>query len=179
MNHLSDELINKYIDKEASNAELNVINEHLAICGECAYKIKAARLTESVLHRMSPAGLSENFTDNVMAKIIKAEAKPAKQGNSFIKIVFSLFILAIGGTVGYGLSLAASPASGASSEPGLFDVLSNKASEFFANIHVPSEFKLFQNSEILGAVVIITLLTTGYYLYESHRELKKRAGQLR
>lgn len=179
MNHISDELINKYIDKEASGEELKIITGHLTVCDECLTKIKAARLAENALQSMNADELSVNFTEKVMSRINKAEVKSIKTEYSFIKIIFSLFILAIGATVGYGLSLAVAAGNETSPKPGFFEVLFNNVSEYFANLRFPLEFKIFQNSEIVGAIIVITLFTAGYYIYESHKELKKRAGQLR
>ena len=94
--------------------------------------------------------------------------------------VFSSFILAIGGVLGYGLSLAVSSAKDSPSQPGELEAIFMGISNFFSSIQLPTismAQKLPKGMEIVGAAIIITVFTAFYFIYDLHKDLKKRTGQ--
>ena len=52
MNHLTDEILNKFIDNELTTAELTRLNDHIRICNECLAKLKAQKVVDNNLKRI-------------------------------------------------------------------------------------------------------------------------------
>lgn len=59
MRCISDEIIQKYIDKEASAKENSIVQNHLATCGKCAKKVDGSRYTTNRIKKLI-GSLNEN-----------------------------------------------------------------------------------------------------------------------
>ncbi|MGE5680736.1 MAG: anti-sigma factor family protein [Bacillota bacterium] len=177
MKHLSDELLNRYIDNELDVQELNIVNEHIKSCEACLLRLKSLKAVDLNLKKIGHFKLSENFTDMVMKEIISSVPfktyKPPK--SYFLRFIFFILGLSIVSIVGLGLyEISLIPSSG--ENPGWINGTLNFITSGFSQYT-----SIFKNQTItlVGGVFTFILFVSVYFIYESHREIKNRINNLR
>jgi hypothetical protein len=180
MNHLTDEILNKYIDNELDVHELNIVNEHIKVCEVCLQKLKAQKVVDTNLRGISQFKLPEGFTENMMQQI--AVIRPASihfkpQKSYLLRFIFLFLGLAILTFFILGLYEVSQSSSSLSLDK-LFWY-----PEFLKKISVEvnSYSALFKSQTIslIGGIFTFILLISAYFIYDSHRDFKNRLNNLR
>jgi len=71
MNHLTDELLNEYLDNELTDRAQ--VEEHLSICEDCAARLAALQALFTELNSLP----EENLSHNIAARFIPSPSLPA------------------------------------------------------------------------------------------------------
>ncbi len=171
--HLSDEILNKYVDNELSAEELSDVSEHINNCPECLSKLKAQRVVEYQLKRIESFSVPNNFTNIVMKKINASVVyKPKK--SYFIRFIFSFFALSCLAVLMF--VFANMPDMSGNGEP------SKWVDQFgvFINSIFSTSQKIFSQKTVslIGTMLTIILLASGYFIYDSHKRFKDHFNKL-
>ncbi len=164
MNHLNDELINKYFDNDLSISDINKINEHIKICADCLNKIKAQKLVEGQLKNLPLENLSYNFTESLMSKIQAVSVKHEPKKNYFFRFIFSVFIFMF-----LGIFIFAASGTHQNQNEDWFKLITNNSSAFF---NVTSNLFSKIDSSIFTSVLAFIVLISIYYFYETTKTMK-------
>jgi hypothetical protein len=178
MNHLSDELLNKYIDNELDIHELNIVNEHIKTCDSCLARLKAQRIVEQNLRRIEAYEVPAGFTEMMMKQILSYKPvteyfKPKK--SYFLRFIFIFLGLCILSVMGLGL-YEIYISSATFENPSWYSGISK---------YITSEFetytRLFRNQTftVIGGAFTFILLISIYFIYDAHRSFKNRVSSLR
>lgn len=172
MNHIDDELLNKYIDNELNSTDLTSINEHLKKCDDCLIRLKALRVVDTQLKTLEVSKPGAAFTLNLMNKINMAAVTLKPKKFYFFRFIFSLFILLMLGIL---ILVITNISSAVNDSPGLVDYIDVGTSFLLSN------FKTFAgkiNISLVGSVISIIFFISMYLIYDSHRRIKSRLDRL-
>lgn len=78
MSHLSEEMLNRYLDHELSAAQRGEAENHLAGCAVCRAELKELKSIFDNLAEWSPAPLPFDISQRVMAQLEPVPAKAAR-----------------------------------------------------------------------------------------------------
>lgn len=171
--HLSDEILNKYVDNELSAGELSEVSEHINVCAECLSRLKAQRLVEHQLKRIEGFNVADDFTNLVMKKIsVSVSYKPKK--SYFMRFVFSFF--AVSCLAVLIIVFANMPQT---SGDGEYLKWVDKTGEFIKGIFSANQ-KIFSQKTIslVGTMLTAILLASGYFIYDFHKRFKDHMNKL-
>lgn len=173
MNKLSDELLNKYIDKELSQAELQLVKNILENSESERKKLKALQLVHDGLKNLTQDQTSPGFTSIVMNKLTK-KSKAKKEQRNFILSISSIFITISLGIIGYFVYILV---TGPSTDSGSL-VLVQDSMNTLKYITDPIKNLLSgKNIEIIGSVFSLGLLISVYFLFESIKQNRHNLGK--
>lgn len=175
MKKISDEILNKYLDNELTNAEINELKDYLSDHPEEAEKFNAHQLVDNVLREMEHDSAPENFTYNFMQKISGViNSKPQK--NYFIRFVFAFLGLGFIGIFTFGLTNLSTSESSTSDR--IFDRIGEGINNLIPNI---DSFNFSINSDLLmlivSTLILVTLVAT-YGFINSHKAFKSKIENL-
>lgn len=174
MNHITDEILNKFIDNELSTAELSLLNDHIKVCNECLARLKAQKVVDNNLKRIETYQAPFKFTEKVMRKISATAVKFKPKKSYFFRVVFSVFIL--GSLAVVAIAFANIPAD-----------TSNSGSTEWTKIFSSFISKLFSGYErsiskssisLIGTILTFILFVSGYFVFESHRKIKNQINKM-
>jgi hypothetical protein len=174
VNHITDEVLNKYIDNELNSDELSLLNEHIRICDSCFAKLKAQRVVENNLRKIVTFTTSFSFAEKVMQKISSSSGKFVPRKSYFFRIVFSVFILGSLAVVALVFANLPVTSSGGNNQEWV---------KLFDN-YIVKIFSAFENSlnkinlSLLGTILTFILFVSGYFVFESHRKIKDQIKKL-
>lgn len=177
MNHLTDEILNRYIDNELDIQELNFLNEHIKKCQMCLQRLKAQKVVEQNLKRVHEYKVPENFTDMIMKQIaaIRPAIKFIPKKSYFLRFIFVFLGFGILSIIALGLYEISLSSPSIESPEWYKGVLRYVTSEF--NLY--SSFFRDQTISIIGAIFTFILLISAYFVYDSHKSFKNRVNNLR
>lgn len=166
MNHISDTMINQYIDGELDHARLREFNEHIAACAMCENRLKQQTAVESVLRMSGALKAPADFTQRVMSGL----AAPAKykQKNYFFRAIFGIFVL-LGAAILAFVVVNMTEAQALSA---------NNIIDGISGLNMRSMLAYYNkliNSDIVsvvGSSLTVILLVSAYFIYDSHRNMK-------
>ena len=69
MKQVNDELLNRYIDGELSVQEIDDLEKELAVSPDLVDRLKALKMTDTVLKNMEHDSAPENVANRIMQKI--------------------------------------------------------------------------------------------------------------
>lgn len=176
MTHISDEVLNKYIDNELEAPELSELNEHLKFCAECLSRLKALRIVDQQLKRMETFHVSADFTQNMMKRIEKYSFHYTPKKSYFFRfVVASFLVLTAAILIAAILTIRASAPSAATSEPAWYRAVLDMISvKFSAILSGYSSIFSERNFSILGSGLAFIILVSIYIVYESFKGVKGR-----
>lgn len=173
MNHITDEILNKYIDNELNSIELSLINAHLKLCEVCLAKLKAQKVVDNNLKKLETFATSYNFTEKVMQKISFSAGKFVPKKSYFFRVVFSVFIL---GSLAVVAFVFANLPYGTSSNNFEWTKLFNN---YIIKIFGGFEDSISKsNLSLIGTILTFILFISGYFVFESHRKIKDQINKL-
>lgn len=144
MNHINDELLEKYENKSLSDEETRYIFTHRGACRECDDILrKSDMLALRIADIQSPAP-SENFNLKVMQTIYAHSRRQAELQKTF-NLVLGIFLTLIGSTIGLMVGMA----MGAKNIPG------------------KSLFSMESYSGIVDKIALTTVQTTSAYFNQT------------
>jgi hypothetical protein len=175
MMHLSDEILNAYIDNELDYNKINEINDHIKICSECLNRLKAQKGIEYQLKNLATYNVSDNFTSAVMKKINNSVAHFQPKKSYFFRVIFGFFIVVALAICVTAFAAIAPTASGYDIEIIIKNVSENASGIF-------SSYKLLFSRQIISiirSVLLITILASLYFFYETHKNMKDHLNKFR
>jgi hypothetical protein len=169
----TDELLNKYIDGELLDGELEEV-QNLLKNEDNIRKLKALQVVDNSLKTLEGDAAPSNFTAKFMNVLSKNSSKIKLSKNYFtatINVVFILFIIAI-------IILAFSLIDWNFSTSGIDNKVNNTMKTVKDNI--PSLLAFFKNKNVMffGSFLSLILLLGAYYSVEAHKAFKKRIDNL-
>ena len=98
MPHLSEELLNFYLDKELDQVSQQSVESHLATCKECRTHLNDLELLFSALEELPDIPLARDLTKNVLASIPKITPVPAlwRQPAFIFQSILTIIFVAVG-----------------------------------------------------------------------------------
>lgn len=105
MNHITDELLEKYENKILSDEETRYIFVHRAACSECDNMLRKSDMLGLRIADITQPALSENFNLKVMQTIYEHSRSRAQLQKMF-NLVLGIFLSLIGSTLGLLIGLA-------------------------------------------------------------------------
>jgi hypothetical protein len=174
MNHITDEILNKFIDNELSTAELTLLNDHIKVCNECLTRLKAQKVVDNNLKRIDTFQAPLNFTERVMQKISATAVKFKPKKSYFFRVIFSVFIL--GSLAVVAIAFASIPAD--TSNSGTMEW-----TKIFSNL-IPKILSGYESSlgkssiSLIGTILTFILFVSGYFVIESHRKIKNQIDKM-
>ncbi|MCU7499836.1 MAG: anti-sigma factor family protein [Bacteroidota bacterium] len=175
MTHISDEVLNKYIDNELEGRELSELNEHLKFCTSCLSRLKALRMVDQQLRRIETFHVSADFTQNLMKKIEKISFHYTPRKSYFFRFVVALFVILTAAMLAAVVITVKASAPAVASEPAwykaILDTFSAKLSSVLTGYN-----SLFTNRSfsIVGSGLAFIILVSIYIVYESFKGVKGR-----
>ena len=171
---ITDELLNKYIDNELSEAELKKLTEILKNDTDAQLRLKALNLTEDILRKIEISPAPENFTHKFMSKISTSTSSVKDKVSYFYIGMISFFALAISGILGFSISQIEFSSSNFTEN----NQYIQKTRELFSGglEHINS---LLANDSILlvGTGLTFVLLVSGYFIFENHKNFKEKLNR--
>jgi hypothetical protein len=165
---IDDDVLNKFIDGELSESEMNEISELIRNSDSIRKNYNALLMVHQQLKLIKEENVSKEFTSYLMSKLNKGY-KARKSDRLFIFSVSSIFIVFSLFIIGFLISsIITSPGSSSNIRitDDLLKILNNFSSSA-ANI-----FKR-NNISIFGSVISLGILITAYFFFESNKNLKK------
>ncbi len=170
MKNVNDELLNKYIDGELSAQEIDDLEKELAANSSLVDRLKALKMTDTVLKGMEHESAPANIAQKIMQKI-ESVSSIRNQKPYFLYGIFAVIAFITIAAVGVVISqLPPESEKSLPIEP-FIDKLTLAVSE---NANVISE--VLQNPIILlvGASLTLISLIVAYYMFDAHKSFKKR-----
>lgn len=168
MNHLTDDLINKYIDDETTVSESGEIADHLKCCPACSAKVNSMRSIHSSLLAIKEESPSLNFSSQFMERLAR-NLKRKKQQKYFILTVFSAFTALIFAVLGYLISESTFSLSFSSDTAKYVSEYTNRYSEF---VGMMQHYISGRNLTLLGSMLSMGIIISAYFFYNSHKTFK-------
>jgi hypothetical protein len=165
MKNFNDDMLNRYLDNELSNEDKNSLQSSFENNPEIKKRYDALLITHNLLKNVQPDLTSIDFSKMVMQKISKRRIIEFQQ-KRFLFSVLSLFLIIIVGILGYVFYEIISTIQ-------LSD--SSKTISVYSNL-VGNYFSVFfgkKNLSILGSVLSLIMLISGYFLYDYQKHSKK------
>ncbi|MGE5352575.1 MAG: anti-sigma factor family protein [Acidobacteriota bacterium] len=175
MTHISDEVLNKYIDNELDGRELSELNEHLKFCTMCLSRLKALRIVDQQLKKMETFQVSGDFTQNLMKKIERISFHYTPRKSYFFRFVVASFLVLTAAILVAAILTVKASAPAMTTEPAWYKAVLDTASAKFSGI-LSSYNSLFTNRSfsILGSGLAFIVLVSIYIVYESFKGVKGR-----
>ena len=169
----TDELLNKYIDGQLLDGELEEVQILLRL-DENVKKLKALQIVDNSLRKLESDVAPSGFTSKVMNVLSSSSAKIKLSKNYFtgtINIIFIVFIVAI-------VIFAFTLINWNYSTSGFDNQVNSTMKSVKDNI--PSFLAFFKNKNVMffGSFLSLILLLGAYYSVEAHKSFKKRLDNL-
>lgn len=170
---LTDDIINKFIDNDLDWETYQTVKEQLKISPEDLRKFNELQKIHIGLKNSQLIELDEQFTSNIMEKILK-KAKVKRADRNFVLSIASfigLIILVLIG-IAFAQILNTSPNS---STVSFGDKITTFVSEV---ISVVNNIFTTKSVSIFGMVISLGLIISIFSLYESHKRTKDSLSKL-
>ncbi|MBI1936597.1 MAG: hypothetical protein HYS25_00585 [Ignavibacteriales bacterium] len=170
MSKLNDDILNRYIDNELDSTEINDVKKVLDEDEESLKRLKALRSIDRSLREIEIYPAPHGFTEKVMRTIIsKSKSAIAKPGYFFISIV-SFFLFAIV-TV---LIAALKYSERGTAQVTQTNPLDDSVKFVKENLPLLQNFFSSDNFLMVGIVLTVILLISGFFMVESHKDFKNK-----
>jgi len=168
-----DDLLNKYIDNEISQSELEEM-QFLLKDESNVKKLKALQLVNTSLKKLESYSAPEAFTLKAMAALSNKFSKAKSKTNHYAEYLLSVLGLIIAATVLFILFSADWSSTDNSTSQQI-----TKAMDVVKN-NVPGILSFFKNKSVmtLGLSLSMIFLIIAYYSVEAHKSFKKRISKL-
>ncbi len=165
---VTDEILNKLIDNELNEREIEELHKLIKYDEAALSKVKAHQLVDSILKKIDIELAPEDTTTKIMERISNSLLLKEKK-NGFFKFVVSSFVFMIIFIIGYMISISSKVyISGTSPK---YSQIVDKVVNFFSSFNIPLNNELIL---IIGGVLTVLLLVSGYFMFEEHRSFKQK-----
>lgn len=170
MEHITDELLNKYIDGELSSEEIKELEEYISTDSAAIEKLKALRMVDEVLNKMEKDKAPINITEKVITQITSFTPKKYYKNHFFVGMM-SFFAVAIIGLLSYFLTSYTPSGTGSS----YVEPVAEKINLFVVN-GVGKFTSVIESNNFLLVIasIMMIIMFAIYFLFESHRSFKKK-----
>jgi anti-sigma factor RsiW len=170
MKNVNDELLNKYIDGELSVQEIDDLEKDLTVNPDLVDRLKAIKMTDTVLKTMEHDSAPRNIANRIMQKI-ESVSSVKNQKPYFVYGIGVFIVMVTLAAIGIVISMVPPESVGSSTIDPFMDKVTVAVSE---NASIISD--VLQNPVLLliGASLTLLSLITAYYLFDSHKTFKKR-----
>ncbi len=174
MIELTDEILNKYIDRELESGDMRRVQEQLKNSEIDRKRLAALQAVHKELKKMKTIEVKNGFTSLVMDKVIR-KVKAKKKDRLFIFSVSSIFLILSLAIIGYALVLIVGSSTGGNADN---QSINNYINYFVHILNSAKELLTSQNISIIGSIFSLGLLITGYFFFENLRQSKRRLSKL-
>jgi len=171
MKELTNEILNKLIDNELNNSEIDELYHLIKQNNELQGRLKAHQMVDSVLKNLKIESAPENTTKLIMAKI-SANILVKERKNGLFKFFMSLFGIII--ILILGFILFSEPTGQEIIIPQLSSV-KNYFGKIFSIFSFPINTKVIS---IISSAVTVIVLVSGYFIFEQHRAFKNKLNSI-
>jgi hypothetical protein len=168
MNHLNDDLLNKYIDEDAEVSEINLINEHISSCNECMTRLNSLKAIHFQLMRMESSSPSEDFTAKLM-KRLERSVRRKKEQTYFFSVIFSVLLVLVLIIAGCAVSISSVKLAGYAD---IGNYLSNLNSHYDVILTWLKKVSQARSLTLIGSVLSLGILISAYFFYDTHKAIK-------
>jgi uncharacterized protein (UPF0333 family) len=174
MIHITDEILNRYLDGELSGEEVKQIKSTLLSSKELLMKFNALKLVHENLSGLKEYEVNPGFTEKLMKQIVKRRFVVPKQQKYFIVSVAAFITLLCLVIFGFAISavISASPSSAEESKT-FVDSVSNLSNGI---VKIVSQIFKGQGLSIIGSIFSIIILISGYFFFEMQKRVKTNLG---
>ncbi|HOI28251.1 MAG TPA: hypothetical protein PLZ15_00725 [Melioribacteraceae bacterium] len=174
MSNLTDDMLNDYIDNQLDSNSVNKLNRTIIEDPDTLKKLKALKSVDRSLREIPVTPAPEGFTAKLMNRILAHSKSVVPKINYFFISMISLLSVAIFAIMIVALSVIDKPAEG-SGRLSFLDYLLT-----WLRDNTPKLLGFFTNSNVttIGLLLSLILLTSGYYVLESHKEFKNKLKNL-
>ncbi len=170
---LTDDILNKFIDNDLDWETNQAVKEQLKNSPEDLRKLNELQKVHFGLQNIQTDEISEQFTSNIMEKILK-KAKVKKTDKYFVISISSFIGLIIAVIIGVVLSqIISSPPNPSTISFG--DKITGFVSEI---ISVVNNIFTTKSISIFGMVISLGLIISIFTLYENHKRAKDSLSKL-
>lgn len=165
---LTDEILNRFIDGELDQSEIEEISELLKYDNEAKKKLSDLQAVNSALYKIETVSAPSNITINVMEKILKKSDRFIKD-KIFFRFVSVIFGVLTALLVVFGFILPGS------TEKSVINPFFEKSAELLKEYVPEISFSLSKTYLIvISASVAIVLFAAIFYLVETHKQFTKK-----
>jgi hypothetical protein len=167
---LTDEILNKYLDGELSSDELKELNSLIEVDPDALNTLKTHKFVDKTLSKIETEPAPVGFTQRVM-NIISSASSVRNKKFYFFRFIVSLFGLLISGTIFFIINSLPKPVPESDTSLKVVDTATKFLSENFGGVS-----DLLNNNTLMmiGGMLTIILLISGYFVLESHKSFKQK-----
>jgi anti-sigma factor RsiW len=173
MIHVTDEMLNSYLDGELSSEESNQVKAELLSSDELQKRLNTLKLVNNKLYGLKEDEVSAGFTDKVMGKIGRRKLAVSKQQKYFIFSIAAFITILCLVILGFSISTiisASSAASGSLNIVDTVDVISTGLVNFIKHLFSG------KGLSILGSIFSLVIIISGYFFFEMQKRSKANLG---
>ncbi len=171
MKKISNEILNKLIDNELNNSELNELYSLIKNNEKLLSKTKAHQMIDDVLKKIEIEKAPINTTELIMRKITNSVLQKEKK-DSFFKVVIGFFLMLILFIMGFVVTVMPSNNSG---DKSYISIIKNKISEYFPTISINIDGDLLL---VVATSFTIVILISFYFVIEEHKTFKQKLDSI-
>lgn len=165
---VTDEILNKLIDNELNDREIKELHRLIKYDEVALSKVKAHQMVNSILKRIDVELAPEDTTSKIIARISNSLLIKERK-NGFFKFIIASFAFMIIFIVGYLISISGKIY--VLETPSKYSEIIDKFVNFFASFNFALDNELIL---IIGGVLTVMLLISGYFMFEEHRSFKHK-----
>lgn len=163
---IDDDILNRYLDNELNDSDTRELEKLLSGSPELRRKMNLLKMVDSSLKNLPDESPSPDFTSSVMNKIRTIKPSGRSQ-NIFFAFVSGIFIiLCLGLTAYFGAAVIVSAEESTMEIPEIAGYLNDFINSLMS---ILSRIDL----SVLGGLISLILIITGYFFFENVRNLKK------
>jgi len=169
MIHITDEILNKYLDGELRLSETEQVKSAIVNSEELQKKFNALKIVHDNLSIIKEDEVNLSFTDNLMKKIVKRTAVPKQQKYFIASVVTFITLLCL---VIFGFSISATISTTSSSIGDSKSVLDSVSGLSEGLVKTLQQLFSGTGLSIIGSIFSIIVLISGYFFFEMQKRAK-------
>jgi anti-sigma factor RsiW len=173
MIHITDEILNKYLDGELSRTEADQMKSALQDSEELRRKFNALKLVHTNLSSIKEDEVSIDFTEKLMKQVIKKATVPKQQKYFIASIVTFITLLCL---VIFGFSISAMISATSSATGNSQSVLDSVSSLSEGLVKMLQHIFSGTGLSIVGSIFSLIVLISGYFFFEMQKRSKASLG---
>jgi len=170
MIHITDEILNNYLDGELSKEEVREIDQLINTSPELQKKFNALKLVHEKLSEINEDEVSSEFTETLIKQIAKKKFVIPKQQKYFIASVATFITILCLVIFGFSISaVISSTSSSIGDSSSLFDSVPDLSKGLITTI---KQFFSGTGLSVIGSIFSIIVLISGYFFFEMQKRTK-------
>jgi hypothetical protein len=170
---INDEFLNKYLDGELSNKEIEQVKSELTASDELQKRFNTLKLVHNKLFNLKEDEVSAGFTNKVMSKIGHRKFAVPKQQKYFIFSIAAFITILCLVIFGFIISAIISTSSPVSDSLNVVDTVSVLSGGFVDFI---KQLLSGKGLSILGSIFSLIIIISGYFFFEMQKRARTNLG---